>query len=69
LWHATHLLTSNLTVVFTLLHFALHWQWMAGVARRMISPPSPIAARIPAPARASSPAAPHAPAAATLDRR
>ncbi len=33
-WHAVHLTASNLTVAFSLAHFALHWRWVANVARR-----------------------------------
>ncbi|MDR3686542.1 MAG: DUF4405 domain-containing protein [Coriobacteriia bacterium] len=40
LWHPVHLITSNLTVAFTLLHFALHWKWVTSVVRRMIAVPS-----------------------------
>ena len=38
LWHAVHLLSSNLTVAFTVAHFALHAKWMAKVAGRVITP-------------------------------
>ena len=53
LWHPVHLITSNLTVAFTLLHFALHWQWVTGVVRRVISVPSapsrvPVRTQVPA---------------------
>ena len=57
LWHPVHLVASNLVVAFTLLHFALHWQWVTGVVRRMIAAPS-APSRIPAhmPASVSQPA-------------
>ena len=34
-WHAVHLVTSNLTIAFTLLHLVLHANWIAGVVARM----------------------------------
>ena len=33
-WHAAHLLTSDLTVAFTLAHLALHASWISDVVRR-----------------------------------
>lgn len=50
-WHAAHLLTSDLTVAFSLAHVALHARWIADVVRRMAkratSPAGLGAARIP----------------------
>ena len=68
LWHPVHLITSNLTVAFTLLHFALHWQWVAGVVRRMMtapSTPSHIPTRTHVPASTARPAT----APTSFDRR
>jgi len=68
LWHPVHLITSNLTVALTLLHFALHWQWVTGVARRMVSAPS-VASRIPVPAHVPAATSRPATAPASFDRR
>ena len=51
-WHGVHLLASNLTIGFTLAHFALHWRWVTSVAGRWVFPaaPAPVARRAAAPA-------------------
>ena len=68
LWHPVHLLTSNLTVAFTLLHFALHWKWVASVVRRMFASPSTRPTGIPARASVPSAGARAAIAPASCDR-
>jgi len=42
-WHAVHLAASNLTIAFTLAHFAMHWRWIVDVTRRWATP----SARVP----------------------
>jgi len=38
-WRSIHSLSANLTLLFTGLHFALHWRWFAtNVSRYIISP-------------------------------
>jgi hypothetical protein len=55
-WHIVHLWSSNLTIAFTLTHFALHWQWMARVAGRMLQPaPVPGRAIVGGPPMAGAP--------------
>jgi len=39
LWVAVHSLSADATVVFLLLHFALHWRWVAHVTRKLLSEP------------------------------
>lgn len=46
LWHAVHLVSSNLTIAFFLAHLSMHARWMLNVVRRMFQPP-----KAPAPAR------------------
>lgn len=60
-WHAIHLVASNLTLAFTFLHFALHWQWVVRVTKRLFTPsrpspasPAPTYATATAPARRPS---------------
>ena len=69
LWHAVHLLTSDTTVAFALLHFALHWKWVSSVARRIVAPPSTPPVRAPATARPTATTGRHAPIPAAFDRR
>ena len=68
LWHPVHLITSDLTVGFTLLHFALHWKWVASVVRRILASPS-TPARVPAPAHGPVAAPRPTTASASFDRR
>ena len=39
LWVAVHAVTANLTIALLLAHFALHWRWVLGVSRRLLSAP------------------------------
>jgi len=68
-WHVVHLVSSDLTVAFTLTHFALHWKWVATVVRRMIAPPSMPPVRVPTAVRAASVTPSAATSPTTLDRR
>jgi hypothetical protein len=36
-WRMLHTLSANLFLVLTGLHIALHWQWIAGMAKRLFS--------------------------------
>lgn len=45
-WHVAHAWSANATIVFMLLHFALHASWFARVFNSLFTP-SPTAARIP----------------------
>jgi hypothetical protein len=61
-WHAVHLLTSQLTIAFTVAHLLMHAPWIAETIRRMLPAPRPIPHRAAVvhytPARAAS-APPH----------
>jgi Domain of unknown function (DUF4405) len=37
-WHAVHLATANLTVVFCVAHVALHARWMLNATRHVVKP-------------------------------
>ena len=38
LWIAVHSFTADATIALLLVHFALHWRWVSGVARRLSRP-------------------------------
>jgi hypothetical protein len=41
LWHTVHSVASDLMLASLLVHFALHWRWMANAVGRLLSPPRP----------------------------
>ena len=43
LWISVHSFTADATIALLVVHFALHWKWITGVARRMARPSSPSA--------------------------
>lgn len=55
-WHAIHLIASNLTVAFSILHFALHWEWVVRVTKRLFAPSTPATTPSATYATASAPA-------------
>ncbi|MCX6373801.1 MAG: DUF4405 domain-containing protein [Actinobacteria bacterium] len=43
LWTSVHSFTADTTIALLVVHFGLHWKWIAGVARRMARPSVPSA--------------------------
>lgn len=43
LWTSVHSFTADATIALLVVHFALHWKWITGVARRMARPSTPSA--------------------------
>ena len=43
LWISVHSFTADATIALLVVHFALHWKWITGVARRMARPATPTA--------------------------
>jgi hypothetical protein len=64
LWVALHSFTADATIALLIVHFALHWRWLASVAFRLVPAEKPAPARVraasrmPAPPRVTAAAAP-----------
>ena len=43
LWISVHSFTADATIALLVVHFALHWKWITGAARRMARPSTPSA--------------------------